>query len=267
MATEPSESGSVISERKLRWSIAAAFVVGIAAVLLFFVFYGIPSEFESYAHRNDERWQERNNLTTTTAVSIAAPLDDAFRSGFERKLGEAVKQLRLWEALSRHRWWESLSLEMQCTYDPGASGYPDSAVPSVVECVEHFASLPTLFPAIYRGESVDFWEVESSSYRAYDPGWRSSSAYWPFVREYALGLLDAMREDLNKISTSLLWTTATQGYTTNEADRLFILSWHNTRDDIEWPLHDAESDLDLAYSEWYLAKDKAERPERYIGSD
>lgn len=170
MAIEPSENGTVISQRKLRWSVAAAFIVGVAAVLLFFIFFGIPSGFESYAHRNDEAWQERNNPTTTTTVFVAAPLDDAFRSEFERKLGEAVKQLRLWEALSRHRWWESLSLEMQCTYDPGASGYPDSVVPSVVECVEHFASLPTLFPAIYRGESVDFWEVESSSYRAYDPG-------------------------------------------------------------------------------------------------
>jgi hypothetical protein len=158
---------------------------------------------------------------------------------------------------------------MQCIYNPGAAGY-DSVVPAVVDCIEHFAELPTLWGAIYRGELVNFWEVESSwsafaGSPTYDPGWRQSSSFWPHVRRHALELIDAMRAELNKISTSLLWTTATQDYRTNAADQAFILSWHNARPDIEGPLHSAESSLSLAFSEWYLAIDEAERPERYLG--
>lgn len=264
MAIEPSENGTVISQRKLRWSVAAAFIVGVAAVLLFFIFFGIPSGFESYAHRNDEAWQERNNPTTTTTVFVAAPLDDAFACNFQAKLDEAVRLLRAWDGREGVK-WESFSLEMQATYNPSAVDAWGIGIPGVVNRIERFAELSQLWENIYHGDEVDFYDC-TVWYEA-GPPWDRPSSHWDDVGTDARKLLEAMRRELSMLERGLLWTTICQGYSMTEADRAFILSWYNTRDDIEWPLHDAESDLDLAYAEWYLAKDKAERPERYIGSD
>ena len=66
---EPSQIEETSTKSKV-WAYVATFLAGIAVVLLFFIWIGIPSGFESYAHRNDSVWQQRNHPTTTTTVRI-----------------------------------------------------------------------------------------------------------------------------------------------------------------------------------------------------
>ncbi len=243
--------------------VVAALVAGVAAVLLFFVFYGIPRDFEAYAHRNDERWQERNNPTTTTTVFVAAPLDDAFARDFQAKLDEAVRLLRVWDGKEGVK-WESFSPYMQATYNPSIVDSWEGWIPVVVKRIERFAELSQLWENIYQGDRVDFYDCTACEAES---GWDRSSFYWDNVSTDAHELLETMRQELWLLERGLLWTTICQGYSMTEADRAFISSWKNVVEDIEWSLRDAESALDRAYSKWYLAKDKAERPERYRGSD
>jgi hypothetical protein len=249
-------SGGQQQSRKATWSYVAAVFGGVAAVLLFFVVFGIPSGFESFAHRDDQEWQERNNPTTSTTIYMVIPLDDkAFAQKFQSRLNEALQILERWDQTEGAK-WETFSVEVQNAHRGGGG-----ATPSVVRCIGEFGQLVGLWDDIYNGELIDFdmAEVDKFSRGSGEP---HNTAYWMRVENNAYDLLTALQNRLKWVGEALLWSVA-YGTNFNDADRVYVHSWLMLWTELWYPLAQATNTLDIASSQWHLNVDKAERPYRY----
>jgi hypothetical protein len=222
----------------------AAFLAGIAVVLLFFIFWGIPGGFESYVHRDDVLWQERNNPTTSTTVP--EPLGDGLRAAIQAELDEAVAALRAWDEIAQAS-WDDLSPDTQAAYmSTGAWWGP------ITTHLSNFIEFVSYWPNVFHG--AVYGEYESGAEAGWETHTLRNTADIERRQLELIELVSALQREVDLVSLSLIQATRYVDYNATEADRALLRAWEHTQSAVAERLRDVLGTYGIALSSWYREK-------------